>query len=389
MSKLKQYFSYPKFANPKTRILYLFQDYWLQRELINCFESLDHSVYSFKIIVDPNQMLDGLLKACIRFKPDIIIGTNHLGFDPEGKIARILSDLKLPVAFWYLDDFRFIIQHQAVHANDSTILFVFDKNYQPDLEQLGFPLIHYLPLGTPFDPTTDYSNSKFQYLYRNLTFIGSSFHGTLQRWEKPGYNSRQNLLAADYDFTEPVPHLVEALKKWSKDFHNINDFYHFAGFVAALATQKYRQTYLQAVEHLPLQIFGDKKWCTLNIPARINPSTVYQLDTPAVYRQSQINLNLSSQQLDSAVNQRVFDVAAVGGFLLTDWKDSLPELFDIDTEVACFRSKDEMNELIDYYSRHPAEREKIIARARKRITANHLLIQRASEMLSVARKVFK
>ena len=41
-------------------------------------------------------------------------------------------------------------------------------------------------------------------------------------------------------------------------------------------------------------------------------------DLPAVYADSKINLNITSAQLETSVNNRVFDVAATGAFLLTD-----------------------------------------------------------------------
>ena len=70
-----------------------------------------------------------------------------------------------------------------------------------------------------------------------------------------------------------------------------------------------------------------------------------------IYQSSQINLNITSLQFDSAVINRVIDVAAVGGFILTDWRSDLKALTGVHQEIS-YRSIEELNEKIAYYL-HP------------------------------------
>ncbi len=70
-----------------------------------------------------------------------------------------------------------------------------------------------------------------------------------------------------------------------------------------------------------------------------------------VYQNSQINLNITSLQFDDAVINRVIDVAAVGGFILTDWRSGLEALTTVHQEI-CYKSIEELNEKIAYYL-HP------------------------------------
>ncbi len=69
------------------------------------------------------------------------------------------------------------------------------------------------------------------------------------------------------------------------------------------------------------------------------------------YRNSQINLNITSLQFDDAVNNRVIDIGAVGGFVLTDWRSDLEALTGVHQEIS-YKSIEELNEKIAYYS-HP------------------------------------
>lgn len=70
-----------------------------------------------------------------------------------------------------------------------------------------------------------------------------------------------------------------------------------------------------------------------------------------IYRDSKINLNITSLQFDDAVINRVIDTAAIGGFVLTDWRSDLVSLTEVHQEIS-YKSIEELNEKIAYYL-HP------------------------------------
>lgn len=103
---------------------------------------------------------------------------------------------------------------------------------------------------------------------------------------------------------------------------------------------------------------------------------------------SRINLNLHSSSSHNgvdpacdAINPRVFEIAAAGGFQLCDPCVGLDRLFDFDTELPVYRDLRELRDRIDYYLAHPAERDTMAAAARKRVLAEHTYDRRAEEML--------
>ncbi len=67
-----------------------------------------------------------------------------------------------------------------------------------------------------------------------------------------------------------------------------------------------------------------------------------------VYANSKFNINISSFQMDSAVNNRVIDVIASGGFLLTDKKNDLEKISPVFKEII-FSTKEELNNLIEKF----------------------------------------
>ena len=68
-----------------------------------------------------------------------------------------------------------------------------------------------------------------------------------------------------------------------------------------------------------------------------------------IYADSKFNINISSFQMDGAVNNRIIDIASSGGFLLTDKKSDLEKISPIFKEIT-FSTKEELNNLIEKYS---------------------------------------
>ena len=91
---------------------------------------------------------------------------------------------------------------------------------------------------------------------------------------------------------------------------------------------------------------------------KYHPSVTNYLETQYIYANSKINLNITSLQFDDAVVNRVIDVGAVGGFILTDWKPGLQNITSVHQEIS-YKTIDELNSKINYYLDHEEERVKI------------------------------
>ena len=58
-------------------------------------------------------------------------------------------------------------------------------------------------------------------------------------------------------------------------------------------------------------------------------------------------------------NLRLFDVPACGAFLLTEYSEELSEHYRLGVEIETFKTPDELRDKVDYYLKHPVERERI------------------------------
>jgi len=91
---------------------------------------------------------------------------------------------------------------------------------------------------------------------------------------------------------------------------------------------------------------------------KYHPPTASYSDARDLYAGSKINLNITSLQFDQAVINRVIDVAAAGGFVLTDWKADLPKLTSVAEQIS-YRSLEELNHKINYYLHPSHEQERL------------------------------
>ena len=391
MSKLKAYFSYPKFKAPPYRLLFIFNDYYLQQASIGALKQMGHQVKVIHLQKDARQMLDTLLKTSVVFRPDAIIGMNHVGMDSEGVIPQTLSELGIPIIIWYLDDFRFLIPDPRALATPLTIIFTFEKTHVPLLNQIGFTHVFYLPSASAFNPYNNYrlQYPQFRFLNNAITFVGTTFDFTRKKLEQPQFESYYQEFIQTYPLTTHSPNLMNELQKQQyRFFDNPALFYEYCGYVIARSTEAYRLHFLRNIQEHPFYVVGDRRWLSLGVPAQYLPPTLYETETPAVYAHSQINLNLSSLQLATTVSLRPFDVSAAGGFLISDYTESLYELFEPD-EIPSFRTVDEMNDLIAYYRNHPTQREAMAHKARQKVIERHQIQHRMQTILDTAKRVLQ
>ena len=175
-------------------------------------------------------------------------------------------------------------------------------------------------------------------------------------------------------------------KKFFSD--NSDNLFDIAAYLTWKATMDYRLELLKKLIPFNIQIYGDSDWRKLLPSASLKNNVNYYNELPYVYNGSAINFNATSFQMNTAVNQRVFDVAACGAFLLTDKQTDMEELFEVGKEAICYGDKDEIRDLVKHYLNHATQREAIAKKARARVLREHTYVHRLSDMISILRKQF-
>ena len=330
------------------------------------------------------------IEALEGFRPGMVFSFNGRGVDNEGFCASEMHKRGIPFVTWYVDQPRPSSMGKRYRA-DNTWIFCFERHFVPQLKDWGFGQAFYLPLATNPDrfrplgleaePSVcfvgDSDYARIDYLARNLDRqlgkLGDVFYDVLDRainllLGRPGCPAGPLVQAA----VREAPFTWEGLTTDQQDM--------LEGFVEREAGLRQRLAYLAGLnEHFDLAIYGDDLW-RKSFGERLRGKANYFDDTIVkVYNRHAVQVNISKFQLVSAINQRPFDVSACGGFVLTDERESLRELFAPD-EVVAYRDMDELVELAGYYLENEAERRRMAQKARERVLAEHTYGHRMEEV---------
>ena len=106
-----------------------------------------------------------------------------------------------------------------------------------------------------------------------------------------------------------------------------------------------------------------------------------QTEMPLVFHESKINLNITMRPIATGLSLRVYDICGCGGFLLTNWQEELPELYEPGVEVEYFTSQEELIDKAGYYLEHDEERRDIAMRGYERTKTEHTYLHRIAQMI--------
>jgi len=106
-------------------------------------------------------------------------------------------------------------------------------------------------------------------------------------------------------------------------------------------------------------------------------------EMPLVFANSCINMNITMRPIATGLSLRLYDVCGCGGFLLTNWQEELPELYEPGVEVEYFTSEEELLEKAGYYLDNDDARNKIANAGYLRTVNEHTYDRRIAEMIRV------
>lgn len=115
---------------------------------------------------------------------------------------------------------------------------------------------------------------------------------------------------------------------------------------------------------------------------RICPWVDYWDEMPKVFYMSKINLNITSRSIESGIVQRVLDIMAVGGFVLTNYQPELEDYFEIGKDLAVYYDMDDLIKKAEYYLKHEKERVRIAINGYQKIREYHTYKVRLEKLLA-------
>ncbi|MBD3419869.1 MAG: glycosyltransferase [Chitinivibrionales bacterium] len=378
------------------RPLLCFGSHFLENELSHALGAVTGEqvqAFHYKKFHDQAAWEQGLQQAIEMASPSYLLSVNMKGFDGNGQLSAITQRRGIPLMVWFVDDPRPILLHQGNFVTPNMIALCWERAYLPFLNQYPFSSAHYLPLAADLEMFNCDFNSNPRY---DFAFAGSSMAGRFLADVRAEFLYSQAFepviqQVSDRLFEDASINIDAEIMRCARSLHitiPFNDRRNatwLRSLIIHTASMKKRKLLIRTALRRNCRLFGDPEgWQHLfgkNITTHDDIDYAHQLSS--VYHDCAVNLNITSCQMPTAVNQRIFDVPLSGSFLLTDRQSSLPEMFETGSEVITYESAGDLLDKFDYYRSHDRERRSIIRNAVTRIRKEHTYSHRLQHIESV------
>ena len=372
---IAEHMNYAKFARRPVRVLILESHYWIDQACASAAERLGWKVARARVTMQgtmSRELLQGFFQTLVELQPDFVLSINLSGMDVGGVVARLFADLKVPHVTWFVDDPRTILMGRTTYGSDHAVALTWEAAYVDYLQQCGFAAVHTMPLAVDDQL---FNRAPGETHIRPPSLVANSMAAySAREWKNVAANPTLKA-AVDEAFAtgcvtrERFSKGMEAVLGDGADAFDAEAKRHAELVFFIEGTRRLRHDLVARLAPAGLHVRGDDGWQA--VTPQCGPGLPYNGDLAAFYRDCPVNLNSTSLQMATAVNQRLFDCPAAGGFLLTDRQASLDTMFDGERELAVYDSVESAREQMAWFLARPAARREITTRARARILGEH------------------
>ena len=337
-----------------------------------------------------------------RIQPDILFLYAGAGFivtrHVRERIRRIApSDMSIAV---YWGDEIPPGRSYADYFGDMDIAFCSSPIYQKHFADAG---IEAVIIGNAFDPSIRYdapSQKKHDFVFCGTAGFGIPEHlkrfqvlryllanTALQiytnerpHWRKPAsLRSRVRELILAVAEKLPIP-VLSICRRWPR-ITRLMDL----ARQAKQAGVSVKTLLIPAGEHPMLYVFNNEKPLQTQFPGRLKKQKTSSRDYFNLIAESKLVLNIHRDENADIGNIRCFEVTGVGSCLITDWREGLSDLFDVENDIVTFTTAQECAEKVRYLLAHPDEMERIARNGQRTTLARHTVAERCKKIAATLR----
>ncbi|MCR4746480.1 MAG: DUF3880 domain-containing protein, partial [Lachnospiraceae bacterium] len=250
-------------------------------------------------------------------------------------------------------------------SNKWNRVFIFDRAQYEDVKKFNPENIFYFPLAAGinknkkiFDNLSATDSAKFSH---DISFVGSLYT------EKCFYDNKRGLNPHDEGYLEGImkaqeriygawiiddlldDRIVREFKKHHLSFYELDGESYLTDKITM--SQLYIGSKISAMERVDtMKALSDR--FTVNLYTMSDTSELKKIknmgpansvtEMPLIFRNSKINLNITSKSIRTGLPQRIFDIMSSGGFVLSNYQEEIGELFEIGNEIAVYESIDDL-----------------------------------------------
>lgn len=380
-------------------------------DFIDAFRSLgidvieDNQGMAYDVSLDDKIMYLGNLIANKR--PLFVFSINYYPF-----IAMLCEKLHVFYVAVTVDCPVFEIFNTSVRSKFNR-LFLFDKEQYRMIHNENPDCIFHLPLGAACDRLNNLLEDTSDYKY-DVSFVGSLYNekdplrslicgDIISASAKTSINESISLQLSSevYGFSKLkqllTPEILSALKEADSDFYPSNmSIFDISDYVALSDYLCPHITFLERVKILNLiadslhtgsknrlHLFTQSDTSKLSKHVNVHGGVDSLKEMPFVFRQSKINLNITTRSIASGLSQRIWDVLACRGFLITNYQPEIDLYFKDGVHLVTYHDYDELAEKTAYYLDHEDERKAIALNGFNEVDKRGKVIDRVIEIIKI------
>ena len=389
----------------KPKILYVETNEIALLDIPRALDELGYDVYKARLGIRAQgyheEDCNRLAIALHDVKPDYAIS-----YDFAQSIAQACFEENVPYLAWVYDSPQTeLYTHYAFYP--SSYVFVFDKMQQKRLKDIGIEKVYHMPLAIharKVKKALELAKSEKIEYENEIGFVGQLYYveklekilEEAPQWIKNTMNQLIERCFLKWDgetwMHESMPE--ECVEYYSAfDNHTMLDicpyiteqFCYEAAVLSRHLANRERVHVLNtlAEKYKVALITRDKYTEQLSDKIRILPGADYDYGITPKYLQNKINLNITLHCIETGVSQRVFDVMAAGGFMLSNYQQELEELFVDGEDIVLYHNMQELQEKVEYYLTHDEERERIAKNGQQKVLRQHNYHEKMQQIIHI------
>ena len=313
--------------------------------------------------------------------------------------ARVTNRLGLKYVVWVVDSPAFPAWVPEAEY-DNCYLFYFDYREYELKKNSGQSNAYHLPLAADliWNGQLVITDDDIKKHACNMSFVGGLYTENLYDYMIGQFPLEMQeaftvlmensvLLWDGQDRLRMPPELVQAVRhkcpQIFNDFDMPDEYYLRTSLLGKKLTQVERILLMDLLaQQFDIHLYTRD---TERVPESVKrfPPVHHLKEAPKVFYSSRINLNITLRSIASGVPARVFDIMSVGGFVLSNWQEEIPELFVEDEEIVTYKTPEELLDKADYYLKHEDRRTRIGINGYQKVKKQHTYEHRLDKMISV------
>ncbi len=326
-----------------------------------------------------------------------------ISFNMSPEIAQACYEEGVPYIVWCYDS-PLKELHGWFAAYPTNHIFAMDKEEIKRLESKKIPHLHYMHLAgnvTRMQGLIIEAGDEEKYGHE-VAMVGSMYdkgnyedllpkednhirREILSFVSEPVGDWRKDTIILDRLSDETVAYLANNYADAQKQFSMDNRLYYEALLARAIAHEERKLVLGELSKDHSVYLYTGS---TKGIPEKVHVMGTVDpyVEAPKIFHLSKINLNITLRSIQTGIPQRVFDVMAVGGFMMSNYQRDLEELFVPDKEIVLFQSIEELKDKVNYYLRHENQRFKIAVAGYHKIKECYSFPKVLEKIISIVEK---